>query len=185
MLILWILLIIAVLVLLRYLYLIVKRLTLIIKIKKKVKMCGGELRYCRNPLTSLFRHDGKADFIISEQGKSIALSVITIPFRRVRCHFENNMYLELIVERRGVYVVGPMQPKPSGVSVDRSHTLRKYRIKFDDLSSGDTSRYVVVHPAPLLITKTDGAEFAELSNDDILFHRIKICGLRYFIESVI
>ena len=185
MLILWLLLILAAIVLLRYLYLVVKRLTFVRKIKKKIKKCSGVLRYCRNPLASLFRHDGKIDFQVSVHGKNIALSVITIPFRRVRCHFENNMYLELIVERRGVYVVRPMQPSPSGVSVDRSHTLRKYKIAFDASPSGDTSRYVVVHPAPLLITKTDGADFAELSNDDILFHRIKICGLRYFIESVI
>lgn len=65
MILLWLLLIIAVIVFLKYAYLITKRLLLIGKIKKKIKKQNGGLRYFRNPLSSVFRHDGGIDLTVS------------------------------------------------------------------------------------------------------------------------
>lgn len=61
MLILWILLLIALIVLLNDLYLMIKRLTLLRKIKKQVKKHNGRMQYRRNPLISIFKRDGKVD----------------------------------------------------------------------------------------------------------------------------
>ena len=158
MLFLWILSAIAIIVVLRYTYLIIKRFLLIRKISKKMKKHNGNIQYYRSPLTSVFKHDGKADLSLSFQGKTIDVSVITTPFRRVRYHFDiNNMLLELIIERRAVCVGGPRAPRPTHISaIDNAYPIRKYKMGFE-VQNIETQKYVILHPAPLSISKAEGA----------------------------
>ena len=89
----WILLIVATIVVLRYVYLMIKRWTLIQKINKIVKKNNGSVQYRRNPFVSVFKHDGKTDFTISLPEKTVDISVVTTPLRRVRYHFDMNSKL--------------------------------------------------------------------------------------------
>ena len=181
----WILLIIVAVILLRYFYLIIKRLFLVLKIKKRIKECHGNLQYARHPLISIFKHDGKTDFVISTQKEIINVSVITTPYRRIRYHFNNNKLLELILERRAVHILSRRIIHPA-VVINHSYTIRKYKIEFDESEKQNhTQRYVIVNPAPILITKSSGATFRILFDNDFLFNGIRICGSRYFLNSVI
>lgn len=184
MLFLWILLFIAIIVFLNYSYLIIKRFIFIRKISKRTKNSNGNIQYCRHPLASVFKHDGKTDLSISSQEKTIDISIITTPFRRVRYHFDiNNKLLELVVERRSVYIKNPRVPGPSAV-MDRVYTIRKYKIEFENLDK-ENQKYVILNPAPTSTSKAEGSTLAALGNGDILFDDVRICGLKWFIENII
>lgn len=184
MLFLWILFVIIVIVFFKYLYLIIKRFQLLKKIGKQIKKHNGSMQYCRNPMISVFRHDGKADISLQLRGKTIDISVITTPLRRVRYHFDiDNKLLELIIERRAVYMLNPRVPRPSAV-MDRVYTIRKYKIGFE-VSNNENQKYVILNPAPISISKADGATLTALYNNDDLIPGVKVCGLKWFVENVI
>ena len=180
----WILLIFAVIVVLRFVYLIIKRLILIRKISKKLKKHNGEILYSRNPLVSIFKHDGKTDFSISLSDRTIELAILTTPLRRVRYHFNvNSRLLELVVERKAMYVVN--HKVPNGFStMDRVYTIWKYKIDFETVDNGK-QKYVILNPAPRSISKAEGATLESLGNNDTLVNGVKVCGLRWFLENVV
>ena len=126
MLLLWILFLIILIILLKYVYLIAKRLLLIKKIKKQAKKYGGKLCNYRHPLTSIFKHDGKTDFMIAGKEKCINVSVITTPFRRVRYHFDNNTHLEIIFCYNRYTKVKRKEPK---TNTKENHQITKEEIK--------------------------------------------------------
>ena len=180
----WLLLTIAIIAVLRLAYLLIKRLFLIRKINRKVKKQNGNMRYCRNPLTSIFKHDGKTDLSISFLNKTIAVAILTTPLRRVRYHFDlNNKLLELVVERKAVYVVNHHVPNGFS-SMDRVYPIWKYKIDFEAPHNGE-QKYVILNPAPRSVSKAEGATLAALGNNDTLIDEVKVCGLRWFIENVI
>jgi len=183
MLFLWILFLIVIIVFLKYLYLIIKRFHLLRKIGKQIKKHNGSMQYCRNPMISIFKHDGKSDISLRLRKKTIDISVITTPLHRVRYHFDiNNKLLELIIERRSVYMVNPRVPRPSGV-MDRVYTIRKYKIGFE-APNNENRKYVILNPAPISISKADGATLTALYNNDDLIPGVKVCGLKWFVENV-
>ena len=186
MLFLWILLFFAIIVFLNYLYLIIKRFHLLRKIGKQIKKNNGSMRYCRNPMISIFKHDGKADISLRVQEKTIDISVITTPFRRVRYHFDvNNKLLEIIIERKSVYVGGPNAPRPTyNCAIDRVYTIRKYKIGFET-PDNESQKYVILNPAPRSVSKADEATLTALCNNDALIPGVKVCGLKWFIENVL
>ena len=179
----WILSIIAGIIVLRHAYLLIKRGILIQKINKSVKKNNGSVQYCRNPFVSVFKHDGKIDFTIFLPEKTVDISVLTTPLRRVRYHFDmNSELLELIVERRAMYVVN--HKVPTGFSsMDRVYTIWKYKMNFQD-EKGENPRYVIVNPAPRSISRAEGAKLEAIGNNDILIGDIKICGLKWFVENI-
>ena len=182
---LWILRIIAVIVVLKYLYLFIKRFVLLKKISKKVRKKNGSMQCCRNPLTSIFRHDGKTDISLCVENKMIDVSVLSTPHHRTRYHFDmNDKRLELILERRAVVVLRPMQRSPQPASYDHVFTIRKYKIDFES-SISDNQKYVILHPAPLSVSKADGTKFTEIYNNDELIPGVKVCGLKWFIENIL
>ena len=69
MLFLWLLFVIVIIVFLKYLYLIIKRFHLLRKIRKQIKKHNGSMQYCRNPMISIFKHDGRADFSLQLRKK--------------------------------------------------------------------------------------------------------------------
>ena len=144
------------------------------------------MQYCRNPMISIFKHDGEADISLQLGKKTIDISVITTPLRRVRYHFDiNNKLLDLIIERRAVYVQGTKAPRPTSISaIDRVYTIRKYKIGFE-ASNNDHQKYVILNPAPISISKADGATFTALYNNDDLIPGVKVCGLKWFLENII
>ena len=180
---LWILLIVAGISVLRFVYLIIKRLILIHKISKKVKKHNGDILYSRNPLVSVFKHDGKTDLSISLSDRTIELVILTTPLRCVRYHFDlNNKLLELVVERRAMYVVNHRVPNGFS-SMDRVYTIWKYKIDFAPLKNEE--KYVILNPAPRSISKAEGATLQSLGNNDTLIDGVKVCGLKWFVENVI
>ena len=182
MLILWILFVIVIIVFFKYLYLILKRFHLLRKIGKQAKKYNGSMQYCRNPMISIFRHDGKVDISLRLPKNTIDISVITTPIRRVRYHFDiNNKLLELIIERRAFYIVQPRVPKPAAV-MDRVYTIRKYIIDFE-VPSNEKQRYIILNPAPRSVSKAVGATLTALYNNDDLISGVKVCGSKWFIEN--
>lgn len=182
MLFLWILFAIVIIVFFKYLYLILKRCHLLRKIGKQAEKYNGSMQYCRNPIISIFRHDGKADISLRLRKKTIDISVITTPLRRVRYHFDiNNKLLELIIERRAFYMVNPRVPKPAAV-MDRVYAIRKYKMDFE-VPSNEKQRYIILNPAPRSVSKADGATLTTLYNNDDLIPMVKVCGLKWFIEN--
>ena len=151
----WILLIIAAVVVLRYVYLMMKRWTLIQKINKIAKKNNGSVQYCRNPFVSVFKHDGKTDFTIS---------------------------LELIVERRAVYVVNHKVANGFS-SMDRVYTIWKYKMDFQT-DGEQNQKYVILNPAPRSISRAEGSKLEAIGNNDTLIDGIKICGLKWFVENI-
>lgn len=66
---------------------------------------------------------------------------------------------------------------------DRVFTLRKY--KFDLTASVDENqKYVILNPAPISVSKVDGAALTVLYDNDALIPGVKVCGLKWFIENV-
>lgn len=184
MLFLWILLVIIVIVFFKYLYLIIKRFQLLKKIDKQIKKHNGIMQYCRNPMISVFRHDGKADISLQLQGKTIDISVITTPLRRVRYHFDiDNKLLELIIERRAVYMLNPRVPRRPSAVMDRVYTIRKYKIGFE-AANNDHQKYVILNPAPKSISKASGATLTVLYDNDELIPGVRVCGLKWIVENL-
>ena len=179
----WILGIIVGIVVLRYAYLLIKRGILIRKINQKIKKNSGSIQYCRNPFVSVFKHDGKTDFTISLPEKAVDISVVTTPLRRVRYHFDmNSKLLELIVERRAMYVVN--HKVPSGFSsMDRVYTIWKYKMDFQTEDS-ENQKYVILNPVPRSSSRAEGSKLEAIGNNDTLIGRIKICGLKWFVENI-
>ena len=173
-----------IIVLLKYIYLIVKRFQLIRKISKQIKKHNGIMKYCRNPLASIFKRDGKADISLILCEKTIDVTIITTPFRRVRYHFDiNNKLLELIIERKSVYMTNIRVANPSA-AMDRVYTVRKYEIDFDVLKN-ENPKYIILHPSPKSISKAEGATLKALYNNDELISGVKVCGLKWFVENVL
>ncbi len=143
------------------------------------------MQYCRNSMISIFKHDGKTDISIQLQEKIVDISIITTPLRRVRYHFDtNNKLLELIVERRAVYVGGSRAPRPTYINaIDSVYTIRKYRIGFE-VSNNDHQKYVILNPFPKSVSKADGATLTALYNNDDLIPGIKVCGSKWFVEWI-
>jgi hypothetical protein len=180
----WILLIVTVIITLRFIYLIIKRLILIHKISKQAKKYNGDILYSRSPLISIFKHDGKTDLSISLSDRTIELVILTTPMRYVRYHFDvNNKSLELIVERRAMYVVNHKVPNGFS-SMDRVYTIWKYNIDFEP-SEGGKEKYIILNPAPRSVSKAEGAVLEVLGNNDTLVKGVKVCGLRWFIENIV
>ena len=180
----WILLIALAIIVLKFLYLIIKRLILMCKISKKIKRQNGNILYSRNPLISVFKHDGKTDLCIYLPDREIELVILTTPLRRVRYHFDvNNKSLELIVERRAMYVVNHKVPNGFS-SMDRVYTIWKSNIDFDASNNGK-EKYIILNPAPRSVSRAEGTVLETLGNNDTLVKGVKICGLRWFVENVI
>jgi len=175
---LWIAGILIALVLLRYAYLIAKRLRLLRKIKKH----ADKAERCRSILRSVFRRDGKPDLIVIKGNRKFTVSVLTTPFRRVRYHFNANEKLEIHYERKGMYVLNPRVPQPTA-DIDRSFIIKKYKFTYETSTNAD--QWVIAHPAPRSLTRADVAELKTLGNGDTLFGSIRICGLQYFLEFVL
>ena len=180
----WILWIIATVVVLRYVYLTVKRVVLILKINQKVKQNNGKVWYCRNPFISIFLHDGKTDLTIYYRQKAIDVSIVTTPLRFVRYHFDiSSKLLELIIERRAMYVTNHKVPNGFS-SMDRVYTIWKYKFDFEAIKS-KKPKFVILNPAPRSISKAEGANLSVLENNDTLIDGVKVCGLKWFVENII
>lgn len=175
---LWILGIIVALILLKYAYLLLKRMILIRKIRKN----ADEICFLRNRFRSVFKKDGKPDFTVKKGDRCISVSILTTPFRKVRYHFDNNEKIEIFWERRGAFVMNPRAPG-NNAAIDRSFRIRKYNIHFD--TESDEIHYVILHPAPADITCASGARRESLGNNDILFGNIRICGSKFFLENIL
>ena len=135
-------------------------------------------------MISIFKHDGKTDFSLCLQEKTVDVSVITTPFRRVRYHFDvTNKLLELIVEKRAMHAVNRSSPGAFVASADRVYTLRKYKIELGG-QKDENPKYIILHPAPISISKAERTTLTGLYNNDTLLPGIKVCGLKWFVENV-
>lgn len=184
MLFLWIIFAIVIVILWKYLYLILKRFHLLRKIEKQIKKHNGSMQYCRNPMISVFRHDGKADISLQLRRKTIDISVITPPLRRVRYHFDiDNKLLKLIIERRAVYILNRRVPRRPSAVMDRVYTIRQYKIEFE-ASNNDHQKYVILNPAPTSVSIASKATLTVLYDNDELIPGVRVCGLKWIVENL-
>lgn len=191
-LILYILSAIATIILLRYVWLLIRRFAFI----RKLRAAGADdMKLVRPTLVSVLFPNGKEDIKLSKGGRTYSLTVITTPFRRVRYHFSDSegtdKKLEVIAERKAMYVINKKVPHGSA-SLDRVTTVAKYSLNFDikpnqnsDSGIGTAERYVILYPAPRAASLATTSHLILLGNGDELFDGIKICGLKYFIENVL
>ena len=181
---------IAAIILLRYVWLLIRRFAFI----GKLKSVGiDSIKLKRPTLVSVLFPNGKEDIELSKGGRTYSLTVITTPFRRVRYHFSDSegdgKKLEVIAERKAMYIVN--KNVPGGfASLDRATTVAKYSLNFDidqnkDPGSDTAERYVILYPAPRTASLATTSHLILLGNGDELFDGIKICGLEYFIENVL
>lgn len=92
--------------------------------------------------------------------------------------------MELIIERRAVYVGGPRAPRPTYITaIDSGYTIRKYRIGFE-VSNNDHQKYVILNPSPKSVSKADGATLTAIYDNDDLIPGVKVCGTKWFVENV-
>lgn len=191
-LILYILSAIVAIILLRYVWLLIRRFAFI----RKLRAAGADdVKLKRPTLVSVLFPNGKEDIKLSKGGRTYSLTVITTPFRRVRYHFSDSerdgKKLEVIAERKAMYIVN--KKIPGGfASFDRATTIAKYSLNFDikpnqnsDSGIGTAERYVILYPAPRAASLATTSHLILLGNGDELFDGIKICGLKYFIENVL
>lgn len=191
-LILYILLTIVTIILLRYVWLLIRRFAFI----RKLRAAGADdVKLKRPTLVSVLFPNGKEDIKLSKGGRTYSLTVITTPFRRVRYHFSDSerdgKKLEVIAERKAMYIVNKKVPR-GFASFDRAATIAKYSLNFDikpnqnsDSGTGTAERYVILYPAPRAASLATTSHLILLGNGDELFDGIKICGLKYFIENVL
>lgn len=194
----YILLTIAAIILLRYVWLLIRRFAFI----SKLRAAGADdMKIVRPTLVSVLFPNGKEDIKLSKGGHTYSLTVITTPFRRVRYHFSDSerdgKKLEVIAERKAMYIVN--KNVPGGfASLDRATTVAKYSLNFDidpnqdsdsnknpDSGAGTAERYIILYPAPRAASLATTSHLILLGNGDELFGGIKICGLEYFIENVL
>ena len=154
-LILYILLTIVTILLLRYVWLLIRRFAFI----RKLRAAGADdVKLKRPTLVSVLFPNGKEDIKLSKGGRTYSLTVITTPFRRVRYHFSDSerdgKKLEVIAERKAMYIVNKKVPR-GFASFDRAATIAKYSLNFDikpnqnsDSGTGTAERYVILYPAP-------------------------------------
>lgn len=189
-------------ILLMYVWLLIKRFAFI----RKLKAAGIDNMKLKRPTpVSVLFPNGKEDIELSKGESKYSLTVITTPFRRVRYHFSDSegtdKKLEVIAERKAMYVINKNVPSGSA-SLDRVTTIAKYSLNFDiesDSKSDSVSeiagsvapdvkaaeRYVILYPAPRAASLAKTSHLILLGNGDELFDGIKICGLEYFIKNVL
>lgn len=166
--------------LLHYPYLLIKRQSLVRKMKKN----ADEVTVCRNRFRSIFKKDGNPDFIVRKGEKRYSVFIVSTPFRKIRYHFVNNERLDLFWERKGVMFLKPAHPRPSSaVSFDHSYRIKKYVFSFR--FEPGTIPFVIPHPAPMILTRVSGSKYDVLYNGDELFDGIRISGLHYFLSNVL
>lgn len=182
MLLLWILLLLLISVIIKYVYLILKRLVLVFKLKRTQSV---KLFFQRNLLKSVFAPDGKVDFIVNRNDKDYHVSVITTPFRRVRYHFDKET-LQIVFERRAVNLTNFSSPRPhAATTVDTAFVLKKYKLFYSSDIPEKAARYIILHPAPKSVSAVSGTQLVAVDNNDLLYGSIKVCGLKYFLNNVI
>ena len=177
-------------ILLRYPYLILKRQSLVRKMKKN----ADEMILCRNRFRSIFKKDGNPDLIVQKGKQRFSVFILSTPFRKLRYHFENNERLVLFWDRRGIRVSQPVRlyrvsvyqypiTSSDAFSLDHSFKIKQYVFSF--CPEPGTIPFVIPHPAPKLMTRTSGPKSEVLLNNDELFDGIRISGLRYFLSNVL
>ena len=170
--------------LIKYIYLVLKRIAMISKIRRKKP---DKIVFHRNRLRSVFFPDGKVDMTVKHCGKSYDVSVLTTPFRRVRYHFENDT-LEIVVERKSVYYRNYYN-RPSSQShagtVDTKFVLLKYKLKDMDSQINASERYLILNPVPKFASAVVGTQMVSLDNGDCIANNIKVCGAGYFTDHVL
>lgn len=174
---LWIFAILLALVFLKIAFLLFKRVRLIQKLKKQ----SDEIQFLRNRFRSVFIFDGKPDLIVKKGDQSYSLSIITTPFQRVRYLFYNSERMDIYLINKGYFLIHFKLGRMA--SMERAFKIKKYKIKFDFQS--DLPHYVIPNPAPPLLTKVQGTQIVVLGNNDLLFEKTRICGLKFFLENVI
>ena len=176
---LWILGILAALVVLQYLILILKRLSLYSKIKKK----AFSVKKVRNLLRSVFVPDGKTDLLVCADGTEYAVSVLTTPFRRVKYSFRENRLAVLKMGKSGVYMGNPRVPNPTATLDRPEKQIAEYKLSFPDgMDTSTAAPYVIPHPAPANLVRVKGSATEYLGNDDIVQGAVRICGLSHFLQ---
>ncbi|MBE6638948.1 MAG: hypothetical protein E7616_05795 [Ruminococcaceae bacterium] len=182
MLLLWILLILAALILLRYFYLISKRMLLVYKFKRNHPT---KLVFVRNPLFSVLVPDGKIDLIVQTSEKTYYISVMTTPFRWVRYHFSEDQ-LEIIMERKATHVTNLKIPQPNGGSfVNNRFPIKKYSLNLKQDIPDSADRYIILHPAPKSVSAVNKTQLVSIVNNDFVTEHIRACGLQYFLKNIL
>lgn len=162
--------------------LIIKRVLCLNKIKRA---WNGEVIYCRSRLSSIFVHDCKPDLILKNQEREITVSILTTSFRKSRYHFASGKQLEIIVERTAAYITNPKNSRVGLATMDHVYTIKKYRINLDELSTHSAeNKYLIMHPAPRVVSKVSGSTVEQLYDGDELVNGIRVVGLKGFLEKI-
>ncbi len=175
----WIFAILAALILLHLIWLLGKRCSLV----RKISRCS-KITWKRNRFASIFCPNGRVDCVVETEERAIAVSILTTPFRRCRYHFISESCMQIIFGRRRMYLFNAQSRGAGVTTIDNVIEFVKYRLDFFGAPEG-MAHYVLVHPAPLELSRVDGTCLQAVSNNDELYRGIKICGGSYFVEHVL
>lgn len=168
--------ILAGLILLRYLYLVGKRLSLI---RRLGRLSSHPIRFARGRLASVFSVNGRTDLILRIGREEHHVAVITTPYTRVRYHFTQTQ-LEIYYERQRSFFFNTRVGRSiNGYSTTR--VLRRYTLTPPTETARDVVQVFLLHPAPRLASYLVGTRTLPLDNGDRLTGDIIACGARYYI----
>lgn len=183
MLLVYILLILLALIVLKYVHLIFKRMSLVRKIRK---ISPYPIEFKRNRFASVFSKKGSTDLVVRVDGRDHCISIITTPFRRVRYHFTST-HLELIYERQATVL---SSYKPGGNRNTRAYNyhntfvLKRYKMTPICETVDNKFCFYIIHPAPRVLSMLYEGQLRPLDNGDLLNGHIIACGLKWYLEHI-
>ncbi len=177
---LYILIVIAALTIIIYIISMLKRLSMIRRLKKA---SGGKLLKKRGFFASFFKQNGSLDYLIEKDGKKYAVSVVGSAHKRVKYHFADETLME-IVRRKIFIMIGNMRTANNG-KADLRWVVARRHMDFSSLILCEGEKWVIAYPAPIELTKVSGNGITILGNGDRLFGDIRVCGLKHFTDNVL
>lgn len=172
---------IAGIIVLRFVYLIVKRLALIGKIKNICKKNGSSFKKLSPTVKSVFLRGKSIDFCIDEK---IYVKILAVPTKKCRCHFETDK-VEIYKTANQQFLVNKQSPGANITSVKTEKKVRTYGFSFegfDKLPDGAT-KVIMFYPAPNEISAAD-AKYELLGNGDTLHGDVLLFDKNHFLSFI-
>ena len=130
---------------LRYVVLLARRASLILKLRHS----SGSIEWKRR-FASVFVRDGKADFILHNENGDTAVSIFTTPHRRGHYVFNSDGTVDIVKTRRQMFAVNAGRVPNGTASLDTTYVAKHYHIPAinTDNNVDYTRRVLLLHPAP-------------------------------------
>lgn len=157
-----------------FIYLFIKRVSLIKRIKRASK---GRARFSKWAVFSVFGNMKKPTTAVNIDREDVLVYIITTPYRLARYHFTAKM-LEVIFENKQIV------PTRRGFSsLTLSNKLTLFKRELPRVECGENMRvFYVLNPAPINVSELTEEEYRLLSDGDTLRSGATVCGGAYLVR---